>query len=223
MLEDALAITDGPVAIRWPKTPAPHVGWDEVGRGLSARRVVEATGDRTVGLRGAGKMLAAAQQAADLLATEGVSHVGTSTMRRAVQTGRPLADLLAITPETIDDQKESAHLRSSYTPAQEMDADHEVLRAFLDDPMSMFSDGYEAFRDRVRSAFDSIVERNRGGTVAVCCHATVTGVYLQALLGHDDPFAVMTDYCGIMRVTASSTGTRTLRAVNETGHLCHLG
>ena len=160
---------------------------------------------------------------ADLLATEGVSHVVTSTMLRAVQTGRPLADLLAITPETIDDLKESDHLRSSYTPAEEMDADHEVLRAFLDDPMSMFSDGYEAFRDRVRSAFDSIVERNRGGTVAVFCHATVTGVYLQALLGHDDPFAVMTDYCGIMRVTASSTGIRTVRTVNETGHLRHLG
>ena len=159
---------------------------------------------------------------AALLATEGVSHVVTSTMLRAVQTGRPLADLLAITPETIDDLKESDHLRSSYTPAEEMDADHEVLRAFLDDPMSMFSDGYEAFRDRVRSAFDSIVERNRGGTVAVFCHATVTGVYLQALLGHDDPFAVMTDYCGIMRVTASSTGIRTVRSVNETGHLRHL-
>jgi broad specificity phosphatase PhoE len=143
-------------------------------------------------------------------------------MLRAVQTGRPLADLLAITPEAIDDLKESDHLRSSYTPAEEMDADHEVLRAFLDDPMSMFSDGYEAFRDRVRSAFDSIVERNRGGTVAVFCHATVTGVYLQALLGHDDPFAVMTDYCGIMRVTASSTGIRTVRSVNETGHLRHL-
>ena len=71
MLEDALAITDGPVAIRWPKTPAPHVGWDEVGRGLSARRVVEAIDDRTVCLLGAGKMLAATQQAADLLAAEG--------------------------------------------------------------------------------------------------------------------------------------------------------
>ena len=160
---------------------------------------------------------------ADLLATEGVSHVVTSTMLRAVQTGRPLADLLALTPEASDARKESDHLRSSYTPAEEMDADHEVLRAFLDDPMSMFSDGYEAFRDRVRSAFDSIVEHNRGETVAVFCPATVTGVYLQALLGHDNPFAVMTDYCGIMRVTASATGIRTVRTVNETGHLRHLG
>jgi broad specificity phosphatase PhoE len=89
--------------------------------------------------------------------------------------------------------------------------------------MDMFSDGYEAFRGRVRSAFDAIVEANRGGTVAVYCHSMVAAVYLQVLLGHDDPFAVMADYCGIMRVTASTTGIRTLRSVNETGHLRHLG
>jgi hypothetical protein len=32
----------------------------------------------------------------------------------------------------------------------------------------------------------------------------------------------MVDYCGIMRVTASSSGIRTLRSVNETAHLRHL-
>jgi 1-deoxy-D-xylulose-5-phosphate synthase len=71
MFEDAMSITDGPVAIRWAKTPAPHVGWDEVGRGLSARRVV-AAGDRTVCLLGAGKMLAAVVEAAGMLAADGV-------------------------------------------------------------------------------------------------------------------------------------------------------
>jgi len=156
---------------------------------------------------------------ADLLATEGVSHVVTSTMLRAVQTGRPLADLLAITPETIDDLKESDHLRSSYTPAEEMDADHEVIREFLDDPMSMFSDGYEAFRDRITAALDAVVADNQGRTVAVFCHAMVIGVYLQTLLGLNDPFAVMADYCGITRVAASSSGIRSVRSFNETGHL----
>ena len=71
MFEDALAITDGPVAIRWAKTPAPHVGWDEVGRGLSARQVTVAAEDRTVCLLGAGKMLAATVAAAELLAADG--------------------------------------------------------------------------------------------------------------------------------------------------------
>ena len=160
---------------------------------------------------------------AALLATEGVSHVVTSTMLRAIQTGQPLADLLGITPEAIGDLKESDHQRATYTPAEEMNADHEVVKEFLTDPMAMFSDGYETFRERVRSAFDSIVEANRGGRVAVYCHSMVAAVYLQVLLGHDDPFAVMAGYCGIMRVTASSSGIRTLRSVNETGHLRHLG
>ena len=71
MFEDAMSITDGPVAIRWAKTPAPHVGWDEVGRGLSARRVVVA-GDRMVCLLGAGKMLAAVVEAAGMLIADGV-------------------------------------------------------------------------------------------------------------------------------------------------------
>ena len=70
MLEDALELCDGPAAIRWPKTAAPHVGWDEVGCGLSGRKVREGT---DVCLLGAGKMLAIASSAADLLAAEGVS------------------------------------------------------------------------------------------------------------------------------------------------------
>ena len=90
-----------------------------------------------------------AEATADLLAAEGVDHVVTSTMQRAIQTGRPLADRLGLTPECLEGLKESDHRRSSYTPVEEMDAGHEVVREFLDDPLSMFADGYEAFRDRV--------------------------------------------------------------------------
>ena len=160
-----------------------------------------------------------AEATANLLATEGVDHVVTSTMQRAIQTGQPLADRLGLTPERLEDLKESDHLRSSYTPVEEMDADPEVIREFLDDPLSMFADGYEAFRDRITAAFDAVVAGNRGRTVAVFCHAMVVGVYLQTLLDLNDPFAVMADYCGITRVAASSTGIRSVRSFNETGHL----
>jgi len=163
-----------------------------------------------------------AEATADLLAAEGVDHVVTSTMQRAIQTGRPLADRLGLTPECLESLKESDHRRSSYTPVEEMDADHEVVREFLDDPLSMFADGYEAFRDRITAAFDAVVANNRGRTVAVFCHTMVIGVYLQTLLGLNDPFAVMADYCGITRVAASSTGIRSVRSFNETGHLRHL-
>ena len=163
-----------------------------------------------------------AEATANLLATEGIDHVVTSTMQRAVQTGRPLADRLSLTPERLEGLKESDYRRSSYTPVDEMDADHEVIREFLDDPLSMFADGYEAFRDRVTAALDAVVAANRGRTVAVFCHTMVVGVYLQTLLGLNDPFAVMADYCGITRVAASSTGVRSVRSFNETGHLRHL-
>jgi len=163
-----------------------------------------------------------AEATADLLATEGVDHVVTSTMQRAIQTGQPLADRLSLTPERLEGLKESDHRRSSYTPVEEMDADHEVIREFLDDPLSMFADGYEAFRDRITAALDAVVADNRGRTVAVFCHAMVVGVYLQTLLGLNDPFTVMADYCGITRVAASSSGIRSVRSFNETGHLRHL-
>ncbi len=160
-----------------------------------------------------------AEATADLLATEGVDHVVTSTMQRAIQTGQPLADRLGLTPEHLGDLKESDYRRNSYTPVEEMSADHEVIREFLNDPLSMFADGYEAFRDRVTVALDAVVTHNRGRTVAVFCHAMVVGVYLQTLLDLNDPFAVMADYCGITRVAASSTGIRSVRSFNETGHL----
>jgi 1-deoxy-D-xylulose-5-phosphate synthase len=69
MLTDALAITDGPVAIRFPKTPAPSVGEAEVGSGLRGRRTRDGS---DVCLLAVGKMLAAAQAAAETLADEGI-------------------------------------------------------------------------------------------------------------------------------------------------------
>ncbi len=70
MMLDAYTITDGPVCIRWPKTAAPSVSDDQVGHGLGARLERRGT---DVCLIGVGKMLAAAQQAADLLAADGLS------------------------------------------------------------------------------------------------------------------------------------------------------
>jgi 1-deoxy-D-xylulose-5-phosphate synthase len=70
MLRDALTMIEGPVALRWPKTAARNVPDDEVGRGLSARRLREGS---DVCLLAVGKMLDAAEAAADELAQDGVS------------------------------------------------------------------------------------------------------------------------------------------------------
>ncbi|MCY3962154.1 MAG: 1-deoxy-D-xylulose-5-phosphate synthase [bacterium] len=70
MLHDALEITTGPVALRWSKTAAPSVPEDEVGHGLKGRKVKEGS---DVCLLAVGKMLANAQEAAELLEADGIS------------------------------------------------------------------------------------------------------------------------------------------------------
>ena len=70
MLRDAMDVTDGPVMIRWPKTAARQAGPDEVGSGLRARRARQGEDLCIVSV---GKMLDAAEAAADRLAEDGVS------------------------------------------------------------------------------------------------------------------------------------------------------
>lgn len=68
MLPEAVAL-DGPAVVRFPKGSARTVGPDKVGRGLRARQV--RSGER-VCLLAVGKLLAAAEEAAELLAVDGV-------------------------------------------------------------------------------------------------------------------------------------------------------
>lgn len=69
MLHDAVALAEGPVSIRWPKTAARNVTADEVGVGFRARQWRRGA---DVCLVGVGKMLEAALDAAELLAAEGI-------------------------------------------------------------------------------------------------------------------------------------------------------
>jgi 1-deoxy-D-xylulose-5-phosphate synthase len=67
MLAQAIAITTGPVALRWPKTEARHSAI--TGTGLSARRV---RAGRTVCFLGLGKMVEACERAAEELSGHGL-------------------------------------------------------------------------------------------------------------------------------------------------------
>jgi 1-deoxy-D-xylulose-5-phosphate synthase len=71
MLTDAIGLADdGPVVIRYPKGAARQVADHEVGQGLHARRL--RTGDGTVCVLAVGKMVGAADTAAQALAATGV-------------------------------------------------------------------------------------------------------------------------------------------------------
>jgi len=167
-----------------------------------------------------------AEATADFLIEEGVDHIVASSMKRAVSTAEPLAGRLGLTVEILDDLRESDHRSRIYVPAEEFSRDDPATAHYYDPDADLnetiFSDGYEEFRTRVERGFEQVIRTNRSRTVAVFCHGMVTGVYLQILLGIDDPLSLLVDYCGITRVAASSTGLRTVRSVNETHHVRHL-
>ena len=167
-----------------------------------------------------------AQATAEYLVGEGIDHIVSSSMKRALQTAEPLADRLGLGVEMLDDLRESDHRNQLYVPAEEMDRDDPSLAHYFDPDRDLsytiFSDGYDEFRTRVERGFEHVIRTNRSRTVAVYCHGMVTGVYLQTLLGIDDPLSLLVDYCGITRVAASGTGVRTVRSVNETHHVRHL-
>jgi 1-deoxy-D-xylulose-5-phosphate synthase len=70
MLEEALRITTGPVVLRYPKGVARQVPPDEVGSGQRARKVRDG---EDVCILAVGKMVEAAEEAAGILAADGVS------------------------------------------------------------------------------------------------------------------------------------------------------
>ena len=163
-----------------------------------------------------------AEATAEFLKSQGVQHAVSSTMLRAIQTAEPFAKQTGLEVEIIDDLKEADFDRNSYTPLEEMDPDDPFIKEYLENPESIFGGDLEGFKKRTTNAFNYLIEKNKGSTVAVFCHGMVMGVYLQTILGHDDPVALQPDYCGITRITASSSGLRSVRTVNETGHVRHL-
>ncbi len=163
-----------------------------------------------------------AENVAEFLAEERIDRIVTSSMRRAYETALPLGEKLGIEPVLRDDLRESDHNNSTYIPIEEMTFDSGPVQAYLNDPSAIFEGDYEGFRDRVVSAFDELIEEYAGKRVAVFCHGMVTSVYLQTLWGLEQPFLIQPDYTGVTRVEASSRGFRTIRSINETGHVRNL-
>lgn len=161
---------------------------------------------------------------AEFLDDEPIHHVVASPLRRAQQTAAPLASRLSQPIETVEGLREIDPFGGAYVPAEEIGMDHQLVTDLAQDRYALFGDvgGFERFRGVVVDAFDGVIARNRGRNVAVFCHGTVIGTYLSALLGSDDPFTLLPDYCGLYRVAASSTGLRTVRSANETGHVRNL-
>ena len=162
-----------------------------------------------------------AKRTAEYLKNEGIDHIVASTMKRAHETATPLADMLGMEIELIDDLKESDYRNQSYIPIEEMDADGEDAAKYLEGDIHalVFSEGLEAFEERVLRGFNHVIESNRSKKVVAFCHGMTTMVFLRSILKFPDPLAMTVDYCSITRIQAAFIGIRSVRSINETHHV----
>lgn len=160
-----------------------------------------------------------AEAVAQALQPEGVDHIVSSPMARAYQTAEPLAKLLGMEIEVIDELKESDYQATQYLPAD--DNMEEMIRLFREDPDHLYgADGRQVFVDRVVGSFTQLVADHAGKTVAVFCHGMVTAAWIGHILGYEDLFNLSPDYTGVSRVRGSAKhGKYAMRSFNEQQHL----
>lgn len=162
-----------------------------------------------------------AEAVAELLLEQSVDLIVSSPMLRARQTAAPLARRMGVEPVIVDDLAEIDQHSDTYVPMEELKAQGgEAWQAVMDDPDSMHGEvDIDGFAATVCAAFDQLIADNRSRTVVAFCHGMVTMSFLQYVLGYRDRYGLRVDYASVTRVQASSNGVRSVRSVNETGHL----
>jgi 2,3-bisphosphoglycerate-dependent phosphoglycerate mutase len=158
---------------------------------------------------------------ADWLRGDPIHAIYSSPMQRARQTAAPLADVLGHQLLIDDDIAEWDRNSSEYIPIEELKAaKDERYYSMLNGTDWQGDVPPEVFKARVVAAFERIVAAHKGQRVAVVCHGGVINAYTSQVLGIDAGVGFFhPDYTSINRVEASSAGHRSIRSLNETGHL----
>jgi 2,3-bisphosphoglycerate-dependent phosphoglycerate mutase len=154
------------------------------------------------------------------LATESVDALYTSPLVRARETVAPLAVHLGIEPVVEEGIAEWDRDAPVYIPIEELKAtNHPSWDAMASGNWSELGIDPEIFVERVVGSIDAIAGRHPSERVALVCHGGVVNVYVAHLLGLDTLLFFEPAYTSISRVLVSREGVRSLRSLNETGHL----
>jgi 2,3-bisphosphoglycerate-dependent phosphoglycerate mutase len=156
---------------------------------------------------------------ADYLHGEGVDAVWSSPLLRARQTAAPLATRLGLGVEIHDGVSEWDRNSHEYIPIEELKAtNREAWLAMMNGEWTSDLDQAE-FYQAVVDGFEEIIRAHPRQRVVVTCHGGVINCYLAHVLGIESKAFFQPDYTSIHRVMASSTGQRSVRSMNEIGHL----
>ena len=162
-----------------------------------------------------------AERLAEYLASEDITAVYVSPLRRAQETAAPLAKLLGLQPIVEDDISEFDRNSSEYVPIEELRGTNDPR--WLKMIRGEWEEGHDhpdLFRKRVITAFERIIAAHSGQRVVAVCHGGVINQYLAHILGIQTQLGFFyPQYTSIHRVIASREGLRSLATLNEVAHL----
>jgi probable phosphoglycerate mutase len=165
-----------------------------------------------------------AAAAAKWLSEERFDALYTSPLLRAQETAAPLASLLGLEIRIEDGIAEYDRQAESYIPIEEVKRsdDPEIQahwKALAEDRLEDLIADAHTFRPRVAEATERLISNHPGERVLAVCHGGVISAALAEIIGIDRTLWFEAGYASIHRIVASRAGIRSIKSINEMGHL----
>ncbi len=165
------------------------------------------------------------------LASEKITAIYSSDLRRAVQTAEPLAHLTGLEiKRTTAFRERSVGVMEGLTFEEAAEKHPEQYAALIRRDFEHVILGGESYRqmlDRASEKLDHAIEQHRGGRICIFSHTGTICILTLHLMGALDapelrPVWIKTTNCGVTRIELRADGFVRVLAVNDTRHLAGL-
>ncbi len=166
----------------------------------------------------------------EYLKTAKIDVVYSSTLERAKKTASAIASHHAIKPVAITELEEIRMFSELPQDVSAVETIGLLEFAKMHDQFGKTQkwDAYlhgersAEFRQRVAEAIQTILDKNKGSTVAVVCHGGVKNVYLSHLLGLEADMFFRPNHCSVSRLRFDD-GNSVIETLNEHAFLTDAG
>lgn len=165
-----------------------------------------------------------AAAAAKWLAEESFDALYVSPLLRARETAQPIGEVLELEMQVADGIAEYDRMAESYIPIEEVKRsdDPEIQahwKALAEDRLEDLIADAHTFRPRVNEAVEKLIAGHPGQRILAVCHGGVISAALAEIIGLSRTLWFEAGYASIHRIVASRSGIRSIKSINEMGHL----
>ena len=169
-----------------------------------------------------------AEATARTLKSESITAIYSSDLLRAMETAKPLANMTGLTVQSTTAFRErDVGVMEGLTFEDAAQQHPEQYAALLRRDFEYVLTGGESYRqllDRAVQKLDAIIEKHRGGKIAVFSHTGTICILALHLMGALDapelkPVWISSANCGISKFELRDDGFVRVLAVNDTSHL----